>query len=113
MNQVNRPKEIEVRNSEQELEIEWSDGHRSLYPLYGLRMNCPCVACRGGHGEMGNYNMSYFFVEPPRHVEIKNIKQIGNHAIRIFWDDGHSDGMYQWETLRNLCPCTECHPEEA
>ena len=112
MDQKYQPKSVEVRNSDRELEIRWADGHTSLYTLYGLRMNCPCVACRGGHGEMGSYDMSYFFVEPPRPVEIENIRQVGNHAIRIYWSDGHSDGMYQWEMLRKLCPCEECHPEQ-
>lgn len=107
-----QPKSIEVSNSEQELEIQWADGHVSVYTLYGLRKNCPCVKCRGGHGEMGNYDMSYFFVDPPRKVKIDNIKQVGNHAIRIYWSDGHSDGMYQWETLRKLCPCEGCYPEQ-
>ena len=111
MDNKNQPKGVEVRNSDNEMEIKWADGHLSVFPLYGLRKNCPCVKCRGGHGEMGNYDMSYFFVDPPRNVEVENIRQVGNHAIRIYWSDGHSDGMYQWETLRNLCPCEQCHPE--
>lgn len=103
------PVEIDVSNSEQQLRIEWSDSHRSVYTLYGLRKNCPCVECRGGHGRMNSYDRSYFFVDPPRHVEVEDIRQIGNHAIRIYWNDGHSSGMYQWETLRDLCPCEECY----
>lgn len=107
-----RPKEVEVRNSDGELRVEWKDGHRSVYPLFGLRKNCPCVECRGGHGRMGNYDRSLFRVEPNRKYTVEDIRQIGNHAIRIHWSDGHSNGMYQWETLRDLCPCGECFPEE-
>lgn len=112
MDSQNQPKEIEVSNSEQELIIEWADGHHSAYPLFGLRKNCPCVTCRGGHHQMGRFDRALFFVEPTRHFEVEDIKQVGNHAIKITWNDGHNTGMYQWDTLRNLCPCEKCYPEQ-
>lgn len=112
MQQKNQPKSIEVSNSEQELFIKWSDGHESTFPLFGLRKNCPCVTCRGGHGRMDSFDRSLFYVEPTQHFEIEDIKQIGNHAIQITWNDGHNTGMYQWETLRELCPCEECYSEQ-
>jgi len=108
-----KPTSIEVRNSDEELEVKWSDGHQSIYPLFGLRKNCPCVECRGGHGRRDYYDRSLFFVEPTQHYKVEDVKQIGNHAIQIIWNDGHNTGMYQWETLRNLCPCEECYPEQA
>jgi len=107
-----RPRQVEVRNSEGLLSIEWSDGHHSVYPLYGLRKNCPCVMCRGGHENMGDFDRSLFFLDPPFEYQIEDIDQVGNHAVRIYWNDGHSTGMYQWETLRKLCPCDECYPEQ-
>jgi DUF971 family protein len=109
----NQPINIEVRNSDEELEIEWGDGHQSVYPLFGLRKNCPCATCRGGHGRMNRLNRSLFFVEPTHYYEVRDVKQIGNHAIQITWSDGHNTGMYQWETLRELCPCEQCYPEQA
>lgn len=103
---------MDVSNSKQKLEIKWSDGHRSIYTLFGLRKNCPCVECRGGHHNMNSFNRSLFFVDPRQYFEIEDIKQVGNHAVRLHWSDGHSNGMYQWETLRELCPCEECYPEQ-
>jgi len=99
-----KPVSIEVSNREQILEITWADGHKSMYPLYGLRMNCPCVICRGGHSEMGKYEMEHFFVNPAQHFEIKHLETTGNHALRILWDDGHNSGMYRWDLLRAMCP---------
>lgn len=107
-----QPKEVEVRASEQQLFIKWADGHESKYSLFGLRKNCPCVECRGGHAKMGSFDKTFFKVEPTRRVDIEDVKQVGNHAIRIFWNDGHNTGMYQWETLRKLCPCDECYSAE-
>lgn len=99
-----QPLSIEVSNQDQVLEVQWADGHRSVYPLFGLRKNCPCVACRGGHSEMGKYDMGFFFMDPPRRYEITKLEPIGKHALRITWDDGHNAGMYQWELLRAFCP---------
>lgn len=107
-----KPKEVEVRKSDRQLFIKWADDHKSVYPLFGLRKNCPCVECRGGHSEMGSFDKSLFRVKPTRHFEIEDIRQVGNHAIRIFWSDGHNTGMYQWETLRKLCPCDTCYDNE-
>lgn len=112
MQQTLQPEKVEVGNSDQELFIKWADGHTSVFPLFGLRKNCPCVTCRGGHGRMNRFDRSLFFVEPNQHFEVESINQIGNHAIQIIWNDGHNTGMYQWETLRELCPCKECYPEQ-
>jgi len=99
-----QPTGIEVSNKEQVLEIEWSDGVKSVYPLFGLRKNCPCVMCRGGHAHMNEFEPKMFFVENPAKIDIKDIQQVGNHAIQITWADGHNSGMYRWETLRFLDP---------
>ena len=89
MENLVNPTGIEVSNNEQVLEIEWSDGVKSVYPLFGLRKNCPCVMCRGGHAHMNEFEPKMFF--------------------QITWADGHNSGMYRWETLRFLDP--ENHKE--
>ncbi len=102
-----KPVSVEVSNGEQVLEIEWADGHKSIYPLFGLRKNCPCVMCRGGHSEMGTYEMELFYVEPTQHYEIEDLQTVGNHALKISWNDGHKTGMYRWELLRMMSPNKE------
>src|SRR5690554_1314598 len=98
------PTGIEVSNGDQTLEITWSDGKKSVYPLRGLRINCPCALCRGGHATMGEFEPEAMFAKDPVPVHIRDIKTIGNHAIKIVWSDGHDSGMYQWKTLRYLDP---------
>lgn len=104
MDEATTPTAIEVSNKEQVLEISWSNGETSVYPLYGLRKNCPCVMCRGGHGSMSEFEPEAFFEENPPRIEIRDLKQVGNHAIQITWGDGHNSGMYRWETLLKLDP---------
>ena len=112
MDQKNTPEGIEVDNEAQVLQIAWADGHQSKFPLYGLRKNCPCVTCRGGHSRMAEFEPEAFFTENPPGMNIRDIKQVGNHAIQITWADNHNAGMYRWETLRFLDP--EIHkPDES
>lgn len=98
-----RPTRIH-RSGDAELTVTWDDGHVSLYPLRILRENCPCATCndersRGGtllpvYGE-GKYILS-------------GVKQVGQYAIQISWQDGHDTGIYTFEILRRLCQCSEC-----
>lgn len=106
MSQSTTATNIEVGNEEQVLQITWDDGHVSFFPLFGLRKNCPCVACRGGHASMNVFEPEAFHIENPPLMNITSIKPVGNHAIQIFWIDGHNSGMYRWETLRKLDPDT-------
>ena len=96
------PVSIDIGNSEQLLTITWADGHTSRLSLFGLRKNCPCVSCRGGHELMGRYEPQLFLVEPTRTYKIVNAEAVGNHALKISWDDGHNAGMYRWELIRHM-----------
>jgi len=97
-----QPKSVDVSNSDQILTILWSDGHKSEFSLFGLRKNCPCVECRGGHDMMGRFEPELFRVAPTQTYKIKNAEAIGNHALKITWGDGHNAGMYRWELLRQM-----------
>ena len=37
-----------------------------------------------------------------RQVGIVEVEQVGNYAIRIVFDDGHSTGIYSWPYLYEL-----------
>ncbi|PWN07236.1 DUF971 domain-containing protein [Rhodohalobacter mucosus] len=101
------PKSVDVSNSDQQLTIVWKDGETSNFPLFGLRKNCPCVSCRGGHDKMGRFEPELFRVDPPRSYKIVKAQPIGNHALKITWDDGHDAGMYRWDLLREMGTYTE------
>lgn len=97
-----KPKSIDVSNSDQLLTVEWADGHKSEFSLFGLRKNCPCVECRGGHDQMGRFEPELFNVEPTREYNVVNAETVGNHALKISWNDGHNAGMYRWKLLREM-----------
>jgi ATP-binding protein involved in chromosome partitioning len=37
-----------------------------------------------------------------RRVKIKELKPVGNYAVRIVFDDGHDTGLYSWSYLKTL-----------
>lgn len=102
-----KPKSIDVSNSEQTLTVSWDDGHTSKFSLFGLRKNCPCVECRGGHDQMGRFEPELFNVTPTREYKVTNAETVGNHALKISWNDGHNAGMYRWKLLRNMDEAVE------
>lgn len=105
------PQRVTLDSKAQTLTIDWADGHRSVFPLDGLRRACPCVACQGGHAAMGALPDPEVFVVPSlmtwRDVRVE---PVGRYALRLVWDDGHDKGIYSWERLRAMCPA-ERRPE--
>ncbi len=99
------PTDITVLSKEKELHIIWKDGHKSRFPFGGLRKNCPCVFCQGGHGEMGKpMDPIQFIADTPERLKLNNLKPSGNYALHMFWSDGHSTGIYRYQYLRDGCP---------
>ena len=85
-----------------ELAVKWSDETESFIDLKLLRDNCPCAFCSGEKDVLGNV-----YKGPKKELsriayEAVNFEKIGHYAIRIFWGDRHSDGLYTYEMLRKL-----------
>ena len=40
--------------------------------------------------------------------KLTNVETVGRYAVRLFWADGHSTGLYSFDYLREICPCAEC-----
>lgn len=86
------------------LEIEWKDDHVSTYPVVYLRYHCPCAHCVDE--VTGERRLEAGAI--PGDIQPVRIESVGNYAIRIEWDDGHDTGIYAFEYLRELCPCSDC-----
>jgi ATP-binding protein involved in chromosome partitioning len=37
-----------------------------------------------------------------KHVKIKELRPVGNYAVRIAFDDGHDTGLFSWTYLQQL-----------
>lgn len=106
---MNAPVAIRARQEERCLEVDWGNGHISMYPYLFLRENCECAACKDEWtGERRNIG-----VIDGLDVRIEGMELVGNYAVRIRWSDGHDTGLYTWEHLLSLCRCTRCRPLRA
>ncbi|MEM7481198.1 MAG: DUF971 domain-containing protein [Acidobacteriota bacterium] len=84
------------------LRLTWSDGHSGDFDYRYLRGWCPCAGCQG-HG-----GTSIVFRPPAGAVTADIIEPVGNYALSILWSDGHGTGIYRFDFLRTICPCSEC-----
>jgi len=86
------------------LEVEWEDGHVSVYPYRELRAACRCAnCCDEDTGEVRIASDSI-----PADIRPLSISPVGRYAITIRWSDGHDTGIYPFSRLRAMCGCAEC-----
>ena len=91
------PESIDV-NERHELEIAWPGGPRVIVPPRQLRDACPCAGCI----EEGTGRKILDSATIPADIRPLEIHPVGSYAIQITWSDGHSSGIYAWETLRRI-----------
>jgi DUF971 family protein len=44
----------------------------------------------------------------PQDIRALKIAPVGQYGIHIDWSDGHTTGIYAFDLLRKMCPCTTC-----
>ncbi|HZZ83759.1 MAG TPA: DUF971 domain-containing protein [Anaeromyxobacteraceae bacterium] len=89
------PESIDVTDKG-ELEIAWPGGPRVIIPPLQLRDACPCAGCI----EEGTGRKLLDPASIPADIRPLAIDPVGSYAVQIRWSDGHSTGLYTWETLR-------------
>lgn len=91
------PVRLTFRTGAQELAAEFDDGSSGRVDYRTLRLESPSAEVQG-HGSGPK--------PPPPHVpdDIRVIKAepVGRYAVRLFFSDGHSSGLYTWNILRTL-----------
>src|SRR5215471_16586152 len=95
------------------VDITWADGHSSHYDFTYLRDNCPCATCndqRAKKENMAAMNLPASPLLPMYKLKPRanSATQVGNSAIQINFNDGHSTGIFSYDYLRTHCPCDEC-----
>ena len=88
------------------LGIEWSDGHKGVYPVRYLRQHCPCAACTDEW--TGELRLKPDDV--PLLIMLNDIEPVGRYALKMSWSDGHDTGLYSYTFLRRICQCNLCVP---
>lgn len=97
------------------VDIAWADGHSSHYDFAYLRDHCPCATCndeRANKESLAEASPAFassaalpMFKPKPR---ANSAQAVGQYAIQISFSDGHSTGIYSYDLLRAICPCSVC-----
>jgi len=86
-----------------EIRMVWDDGFQGTVTLRHLRDACPCAYCKGETVLMTSYAPAPKDISVPGRYELKSATAVGNYALQFLWGDGHGEGIYTWQTLRELC----------
>ncbi len=91
------PEELRFSKSGQALTITFDDGAEFTLPYKTLRLESPSAEVQG-HGSGP---------KPPPPVisndlSVNKAEPVGRYAVRIFFSDGHSSGLFTWPYLREL-----------
>jgi DUF971 family protein len=90
------PTNIRALQAEQILEVTWPEGPVDRFPYHSLRAECPCAACRNEW--TGERVLDPKSIRPD--LKLVSMEHVGTYAIQLGWNDGHSSGLFTWETLR-------------
>ena len=101
------PVEIEYKSDDDALHMVFSDDHVAVYPTLYLRGFCPCAHCQGHSGRQPQWQE----ITEQRQIEVVDVQPVGNYALTITWADGHDTGIYSFNSLRKMCPCSDCMPD--
>jgi ATP-binding protein involved in chromosome partitioning len=80
------------------ISILWEDGRQHHIDVRDLRLACHCAVCIE---EMTGQPL----LDPNsvrQDVAPQSISSVGNYAITVRWNDGHSSGIYSFTALREL-----------
>ena len=94
------PLSVDLDRAANTLEIEWDDGHRSHLEGARLRWACPCAECQGEMGSPGRLAHERDLPEPE--LRLADVGLIGQYALSISFESGHSTGIYTFARLRQM-----------
>ncbi len=95
---ISRKEIPQIRFDDRFTYLKWSNGEELKVSNRDLRLSCRCALCVD---ELtGNQKLL------PEHVQAdikpKEIFPLGNYAIGINWNDGHTSGIYPYKTIREI-----------
>lgn len=91
-----KPTEIILRQKSHTLDITFDNGKHFQLPWEYLRVFSPSIEVRGRRG------VDRILVKNKQDVLLTRIDPVGNYALKLFFDDGHNSGLYDWRFLYEM-----------
>jgi len=90
------PTELRLHKDRKTLTVAFENGERFDLGAEYLRVNSPSAEVQGHSPDERKT------VPGKRNVEIIEVLQVGNYAVRLVFDDMHSTGIFEWSYLYGL-----------
>jgi ATP-binding protein involved in chromosome partitioning len=90
------PPALDISPVKDALAMTFNDGAAYQISAEMLRVMSPSAEVQGHSPDQR------VTVARKRNVKIKELQPVGNYAVRIMFDDGHSTGLYAWSYLKLL-----------
>ncbi len=90
------PVELNLHQQSRVLEVLFDDGARFRLPCEYLRVYSPSAEVRGHSPATAKLQVG------KEGVNILKLEPVGRYAVKIYFDDGHSSGLYDWDYLYKL-----------
>jgi DUF971 family protein len=81
-----------------QLRVQWPDGSVALLNNKEVRGACQCASCVEEFSGKQILNPATI----PANIQATSIANLGNYAVSIAWNDGHSSGIFTWDRLKEL-----------
>ena len=86
-----------IEKNKSDLNIEWSDGERSIFNYFWLRDNCPSA-----HDKDSNHRM-YNILEASKDLTAEESKINEEGKLVVKWSEGNHTSYYDPKWLRENC----------
>lgn len=87
-----------IQSDNTQITLTWKDGTRIAVSNRDLRLSCQCAVCV--NELTGERLLNEKNIRPD--IAAKEITPLGNYAINVAWNDGHSSGIYPYENIKKL-----------
>jgi len=91
-----KPPRLDISPDQDALKVTFEGGESYELSAEMLRVMSPSAEVQGHSPDQR------VTVARKRHVKIKELRPVGNYAVRIVFDDGHDTGLYAWSYLELL-----------
>ncbi len=91
------PEELRFSKTTKTLTVLFDDGEAFALPYKTLRLESPSAEVQG-HGSGPKPPPPLISDE----LDIEKADPVGRYAVRLYFSDGHSSGLYTWAYLREL-----------
>ncbi|MEQ9436461.1 DUF971 domain-containing protein [Hyphomonas sp.] len=91
------PVRLTFARGRRELVAAFDDGSSGSVDFVRLRENSPSAEVQG-HGA----GPKPVQAPVPPDIMVERAEPVGRYAVRIFFSDGHSSGLYTWDLLKRL-----------